>query len=483
MYEINTWIWLQELSIKHGRPVTLSNVPGDEWDYLASLGMDAIWFMGVWERSPLGIQIALNNKEMMTGFNKVLPDFRNEDVVGSPYCIRNYRVDDHLGGPEGLIVARKMLYERGMRLILDFVPNHTAPDHPWVYRHPEYYILGNTLDLEKEPGSFLQIDGNIIACGRDPYFPPWPDVLQVNAFHQGLRNASLTTVNEIAAQCDGIRCDMAMLMINTIFRNTWGDRAGEMPKEDYWRWLIPAVKRNYPEFLFIAEAYWDLEWELMQQGFDYCYDKRLYDRIEHDTPENIRLHLSADTSYQDKLVRFIENHDEKRAATVFSKEKGKAAAAMILTLPGAKLIHEGQFKGLKIRLPVFLGKRPHEKTDPDLEAFYFRLMKEINQDIILKGQWRLCDRIGLPGDNSHLNILAWCWTLNESRCLFILNYSGSDAQARIQIPWEDMDKRNWRCIDSMTGESFERNGKELLKDGYNVSLRPWEFHLYNFHQL
>ncbi len=125
----------------------------------------------------------------------------------------------------------------------------------------------------------------------------------------------------------------------------------------------------------MAEAYWDLEWELQQQGFDYCYDKRLYDRLEHDTAESVRLHLCADLAYQEKLVRFIENHDEPRAHSVFSPQKERAAAVTIATIPGARLFHEGQFEGRKVRLPVFLGRRPAEPVDPDLRAFYRTLLK------------------------------------------------------------------------------------------------------------
>ena len=171
---------------------------------------------------------------------------------------------------------------------------------------------------------FVEKGGRIFACGRDPYFPAWPDVLQLNAFHPGLRQAVIETLLDMAGQCDGVRCDMAMLLLNNIFERTWGLRAGARPETDYWPEIIPAIKRNSPNFKFIAEAYWDLEWELQQQGFDFCYDKKLYDRMEHENAENVRLHLLADMPYQERLVRFIENHDEPRAAATLSQEgKGR----------------------------------------------------------------------------------------------------------------------------------------------------------------
>ena len=322
IYEINTWVWLTELSARAGTSVTLSSVPEAEWDALATHGFDAVWLMGVWERSPAGIAIANRNQNLLNDFKRALPDFRQQDNVGSPYCVRRYVVDGQLGGPEGLAAARRELAKRHIRLILDFVPNHVAPDHPWAIVHPDYFIQGNLDDAKNDPSSFINLGGRVFACGRDPYFPAWQDVLQLNAFRPELRQAVLETVSSIAGQCDGIRCDMAMLVMNAIFARTWGSRAGTPPPTEYWRDLIPVIKKTYPDFLFIAEAYWDLEWELQQQGFDFCYDKRLYDRLEHDNAESVRLHLCADPAYQAKLLRFIENHDEPRAAATFSSSEG-----------------------------------------------------------------------------------------------------------------------------------------------------------------
>jgi len=355
IYEINTWVWLREVGRKYRKPMNLATVPEREWDAIASFGFDAVWFMGVWERSPSGIAISMRNRDLMEGFRKTLPDFSPEDNVGSPYCVRRYVVDPHLGGASGLASARTMLRQRGIRLILDFVPNHVAPDHPWANDHPDFFIQGNADDAKNDTASFVMVGESVFALGRDPYFPAWPDVLQINAFHPGLRQAVVETVQEIATQCDGIRCDMAMLMLNSIFERTWGARAGARPVGDYWTTLIPRIKERQAEFKFIAEAYWDLEWELQQQGFDLCYDKKLYDRLEHGSAEQVRMHLVADPAYQQKLLRFIENHDEPRAAATFSAEKARAAAVATLTLPGTRLLHQGQLEGLRVRLPVFCG--------------------------------------------------------------------------------------------------------------------------------
>ena len=187
IYEINTWVWLRELGQKYQRPVNLATVPPEEWDQIASLGFDAVWFMGVWERSPAGIEISMRNQGLLEDFRRALPDFAVADNVGSPYCVRRYVVDKHLGGPRGLAAARKKLAARGLRLILDFVPNHVAPDHPWVSDHPDYFVQGSADDARNDPASFVEMGGTVFARGRDPYFPAWPDVLQLNAFQPGLR--------------------------------------------------------------------------------------------------------------------------------------------------------------------------------------------------------------------------------------------------------------------------------------------------------
>jgi hypothetical protein len=477
IYEINTWVWLGELSRTYRKSVDLATVPEQEWDAIASHGFDAVWFMGVWERSPAGIAIANQNKGLLEDFRRALPDYRSEDNVGSPYCVRQYVVDEHLGGPKGLAIARKALAKRSIRLILDFVPNHVAPDHPWVIEHPEYFIRGNGDDLTRDPASFFEVGGNVFACGKDPYFPAWPDVLQLNTFQPGLRQAVIDTVAEIAQQCDGIRCDMAMLVLNNIFERTWGARAGQKPDNDYWRTVIPAIKAQWPEFRFMAEAYWDLEWELQHQGFSYCYDKRLYDRIEHDNAESIRMHLAAELSYQERLVRFIENHDEPRAASVFSPAKERAAAVTIATIPGAKLFHEGQFEGKKVRLPVFLSRRPVETVDPDLHAFYSIILKVSTNECLQKGEWRLCERTGWPDNASYQNLVAWCWRYDREYYLIVVNLSESAAQGMVPLPWDEIKGRSWQMTDLFTEKEYERNGDEMYNQGLYVDLPAWGYHV------
>lgn len=480
IYEINTWVWLAELSLKYETPIDLASVPATEWDAIAAYDFDAVWFMGVWERSPAGIAIANQTQCLLDDFRRALPDFRLEDNVGSPYCVRRYVVDQHLGGPDGLAIARRELSHRGINLILDFVPNHVAPDHPWLSEHPEFFIRGTAEDLCNDPRSFADTCGCICACGRDPYFPAWPDVLQLNALHPDLRAAVIDTVSDIASQCDGIRCDMAMLMLNAVFERTWGARSGPRPSTEYWVDVISTIKRRHPGFLFIAEAYWDLEWELQQQGFDFCYDKKLYDRLEHANAESIRLHLCADLAYQGKLLRFIENHDEPRAAHTFSEARERAAALTIATLPGSRLFHEGQFEGRKERLPVFLARRPPESSNPNLERFYRSLLLAIDRPVFRTGAWCLCDRTGWVDNASYQNLVAWTWHDQDERYLVVVNLSDCTSQARIQMPATNLGGATWILLDVLSSTTYERSGDEMHSPGLYVELGPWAYHFFHF---
>jgi len=480
IYEINTCVWLNSLSHHYKEGITLGTVPMEQWDALASLSIDAVWLMGVWERSQEGIRISNENVGLQADFLRALPEYTPADNVGSAYCVRRYVVDAHLGGPEGLAAARQILAQRGLRLILDFVPNHVALDHPWVFEHPEYFVQGTSEDLAQAPSAFFEASGTVIADGHDPYFPPWQDVAQLNAFSPGLRQAAGETLNSIAEQCDGIRCDMAMLLLNHIFEHTWHGRVDGRPEEEYWREVIAAVRLQHPAVLFLAEVYWDLEWELMQLSFDYCYDKRLYDRLEHDSAESIRLHLTAGLDYQDKLVRFIENHDEARVAARFSQEKERAAAVTMMTLPGAKLLYEGQCEGRRVRPPVFLRRRPVEPIDADLRAFYHTLLAAVKGSGLREGEWQLCESTGWPDNSSYFNLGAWCWDQGRERYVVIVNLSEYRSQGRIQMPWNELAGRTWYLTDVLSGDIFERDGGEMQSVGLYVDLPAWGFHFLRF---
>jgi Alpha amylase, catalytic domain len=474
IYEINTAVWLGDLSRRAAGSVDLGTVPADEWEALAALQVDAVWLMGVWQRSPAGLAIAQQNPELVSSFRATLPDLHDDDVIGSPYCVRAYEVDERFGGRAALAAARKELADRGIALILDYVPNHVAPDHPWTTWHPDYFIRGTAAELEADPTAFIQTAAGVLANGKDPYFAPWPDVVQLNAFAAGLRTAVVETLSSIAGQCDGVRCDMAMLMTNEVFARTWGDRAGPVPDEDYWPTIIPAVHKTRPELVFIAEAYWDMEWTLQQQGFDYCYDKRLYDRLVGESAQSVRGHLQAAGDYQERLLRFIENHDEPRAADTFTPQKERAAAVVMSTLEGARMYHAGQLDGLHTHIPVFLARGPEQPVDEELRAFYAKLLSAVAGSGLHRAEWELCDCTGWPDNHTAEQLVTYCWRANDQRRLVVVNLADGDAQAQVRVPWDDLAGQTWQLRDELSGNAFERDGAQLQDEGLYVGMGPWE---------
>jgi glycosidase len=484
VHEVFTWVWLEELGRSLGRAVTLADVPAEEWDHIARRGFDAVWLMGVWERSPMGAAIARANEAMAAAHHEVLADLTDDDVVGSAYCVRDYRVDDRLGGEAGLAIARQELAKRGARLVLDLVPNHVAPDHRWVAEHPEYFILGTAEDAERDPASFIPIGGHVFACGRDPYFPAWPEVLQLDASNPALRAAMTALVANLTERCDGLRCDMAMLMLDDVFRRTWGDRVGHEAVEGdrgFWPVVIEAARQASPDFRLWAEAYWDLEPVLLEQGFDACYDKRLYDRIvHHASMHEVRAHLAAPVEGQHHTVRFVENHDEPRAASLLSPAEHLVSLTAMLTLPGVALVHEGELDRRRIRVPVTLGRRPHEEPYRSI-VDGVHLVLDLVADGLRTGDWTLGEVHGWPDNQSADRLLSWSWTGPGARHLVVVNLTDQQADGMVAWPWPTNAGQTLRLIDRTTGDGYDREGDDVVANGLYVSLPGHGIHVFETH--
>jgi hypothetical protein len=429
IYEINTPVFLREISGRVGHPVTLADVPDNEWDLIARPGIDIVWFMGVWKRSPIARKMAKDEAWL----KEALPDATDEDLIGSAYSIQEYVVDGSFGGNEGLAVARAKLRQLGIGIMLDYVPNHVGIDHVWVTEHPDYFLSGTEHELAKHPESFVQTPSGIFAKGKDPNFEPWSDVLQLNAFSPGLRQKSITTLQTIAGMCDGVRCDMAMLMMNTIFKSTWGERVGDIPADEYWPAITTSVRQVNPAFLFLAEVYWDKQQDMLDQGFDLCYDKDLYDLLLDGSVHHIKKHLSKPVSYQQHLLRFLENHDETRVAHALPLHKHVAAAVIMATLPGAHLYNDGQREGRAVTLPVHLSRRVAEPVNNEIAVFYDKLLQFVQSKQLHDHQWRLVavNSAMWRGESHH--VLAWMWANDTSQFLVVVNYSQEKAQVMLDV--------------------------------------------------
>jgi glycosidase len=372
IYEINTRLHCQ----------SFDQITGDELAEIARFGFDTLWPMGVWQISDAARKISTITS----------PDFE-----GSPYAVPQYKFNSALGGKKAFRDMVRRAHAAGLKVIVDFVSNHMAPDSPWIDQHPDFFIRSDPRARSQDAGHyFLHPSGEVIAFGRDPFFPPWYDTAQLDFSNPALRARMTDVLGWISRYADGVRCDMAMLVLRDYFREQWFPDASQqwfderMPSE-FWSEAISAVKGDKPDFIFIAETYWDKERQLVELGFDLAYEKKLYDALVARNAQLVYEEL-ADTDALRTALCFIENHDEPRAAAVFNRNLNLAAAALILALPSSALIHEGQMEGKTERLPVQRIKPLlDEPEDAELKSSYQKILSATSQPVFRQGSFETFD--------------------------------------------------------------------------------------------
>jgi glycosidase len=479
LYQINTRVWLTELSRALGRRATLDDIPDSGLDRVAASGFDWVWLLSVWRTGEAGQRVSREHEEWRREFHDTLPDLGEDDIEGSGFAITGYTVHSGLGGDEALARLRERLRRRGLRLMLDFVPNHTALDHPWVEEHPEYYIPGTDSDLARAPQNYTRVkrtrEDLLLAHGRDPYFSGWPDTLQLDYGNPATQEAMAGELVKIAGQCDGVRCDMAMLVLPDVFERTWGRRAPL-----FWPEATRRVRERVPGFCFMAEVYWDLEWTMMQQGFDYAYDKRLYDRLREGHARPVREHLFAGLDFQDRLARFLENHDEPRAAATFPRGMHEAAAVITYLAPGLRFFHQGQLEGRRKRISPHLIRAPREPTDDALGRFYDGLLAVLRRPAVRDGRWRLLECTSAWDGNWTWDcIIAWVWEgADGQRLVVAVNYAGNQSQCYIRLEPPGEPGGTVGLQDLMSPARYDRDGSDLATRGLYLDLAPWGYHVF-----
>ncbi|MEW6652590.1 MAG: alpha-amylase family glycosyl hydrolase [Bacteroidota bacterium] len=482
LYEINTRTWIKRFSPSYSN--TLKDIPDSYWKELAMLGIEYVWLMGIWQTCDSIIDKYCFEDYLRKSYSKALKDWKHEDVAGSPYSINEYKVNPFLGTQEDVLRLKEELNRIGIKLILDFVPNHFSAGSTLIQTKPEIFLRVNSETFRNEPHTYFQprIDkAEFFAHGRDPFFPAWQDTVQVNICNVDAREFLTNILLKLTRLCDGVRCDMAMLALNNVFKNTWAGVLSESclqnSKTEFWSQAISTVKNERDDFLFLAEAYWDLEWQLLQLGFDYTYDKRLTDRLKYSTVSEIAEHLKAENSYQKKSIRFLENHDEERILTVVGKEKSKAAAIVVSTLQGMRFYNDGQLEGKRVKVPVQLSREPEEKTNTEVQLFYSKLLKICSAEVFKKGTWKLLKPLSSWETNlTYQNILAWEWQLRDERRIVLINYSEAQSSCRLKLditgyPEELIFK------DLLNDVNYNRSAEEIYVLGLYIELKPWQAHI------
>jgi glycosidase len=268
-----------------------------------------------------------------------------------------------------------------------------------------------------------------------------------------------------------------MLVLPEVFERTWGRRPAP-----FWPEATRRVRERVPGFHFMAEVYWDLEWTMQQQGFDWAYDKRLYDRLREGHARPVREHFLAGLDYQDKLARFLENHDEPRAASVFGADQHRAAATLAFLSPGLRFFHQGQFEGRTKRISPHLVRAPDEPVDEALRNFYDRLLAVLRLPLVRDGDWRLADCVAAwDGNASHDGFVAFAWQdAGGTRLLVAVNHAPQRGQCYVRLPFADLRGRRWRLVDRLGDAAYERDGDDLEARGLYLDEPAWSALVFSF---
>jgi hypothetical protein len=487
--EIDARAWTARLSRRAGRRVALGDVRAPEIDPIADLGFDLVWLTGAWTIGAASRRLWRTSAEMRQRRAELLPDGSDDDIVGSPFAIGAYEPPDHLGGADGLAAFRQRLAAAGIGLILDFVPNHVAADHPWVRRHPERFVHADPEHRAADPDAYFEVraDGrHWIAHGRDPNYPSWRDTAQLEYRHPDVPKAVTQALREVATRCDGVVCSMAMLVLDDVFRSTWNGRsvtpsADEgSPFGEFWWHASRAVHEIYPQFLLVAEAYWDHEYRLQQLGFDYTYDKPLLDRLLSGDARSVAGHLRADDGFQRRSVRLLEDRTAPRIAGAMTADQERAAALVEATVPGMLLIRDGQATGAKADTPIQLRREPDEAPDHELHDFYCKLMEATSDETFRQGRAIRLEPISAwEGNATNDGIFARLWVGQHRQLrLAVANLTGEPAQAYLPLALPEFAGKVVRLDDLLDDIEYVRPGEDLLTRGLFVDLSPYGGHLF-----
>ena len=485
LYEVNTRCWLRALSEKRGAAITLANVPNSELAGWQKLGFTHVWLMGVWTTGPRSRAEALKHPELRRAYDQVLPGWQDADVAGSPYAISDYQVPPALGGEAGLAKFRERLHEQGMRLLLDYVPNHVGLDHSWVRERPDLFVQSPG----EVPGTFAQqtrAGVRWLAYGRDPYFAPWTDAVQVDYRLPVARTTMTHLLQSIARRCDGVRCDMAMLVLNDVFAKTWESfpiANHQPPAAEFWATVIPTVKETHPGFQFLAEGYWGLEARLQALGFDYTYDKPLYDRLVSRDAAGVQNHLlGMSEGAVAASAHFLENHDEPRIASILSSAEHRAAALLILGLPGMRFLYDGQLSGARLKVPVQLARRSEEPSQAEVANIYEQLLMTLPRTAVGQGKGQLSKlRAAWAGNLTAQNFIVVQWQKQAPEFdLVAVNLAPHRSQCYALLSLEHLASHNWAMKDLLGQERYERSGDDLQIQGLYLDLPAHGAQLFHF---
>jgi glycosidase len=454
----------------------LATIPDAEFEDFKKRGIDWIYLLGVWQLGPYGLNFDRRNG--VDPYLSTLPDCKIDDIIGSVFAVTNYTVNSEVGSMNELAYLRKKLNQMGLKLMLDFVPNHSALDSYLMKGDLSYYIRAPAGVVDKN-----KYYTNGVAYGSAAYCAPWMDVAQFNYFEVKTRKLMTSYLETIASFADGIRCDMAHIVLNSAFASQWSTELKaygyKTPSSEFWEDAIIAAKKINPNLIVIGEVYGEDNMKTLQSlGFDYTYDKELYDRLINGNLDNIRGYINGNSpEFMQKNAHFLENHDDNRGITAFgSFERADAAAAVLFTLPGMKFSFQGQWVGKTWKLDVHLRRSYDEPANQEVIDFYNKLIPIVGAEPFKNGAFEM---LTATNDASSWRILAWKWAYKNEKRLVAVNYSDQYGSGAVKLS-DCSGNGNINVNELFSNATYVRSAEELRKSGLFVVLKPWQAQIFSY---
>lgn len=492
LLEISAVPYLYSLSIKYNKPIkSLKDIPDTEFNDWQSMGFNWIWLCGAWQIGENIIHHDLTDKILLDRYKEILPDWTEEDVVGYPLCIYKYSVNPRLGTVDDLIWFRKELSIRGIKLMLDFVPNDTAIDAPEMSSHPDFYIRSLIKPRnDKFDSSRFMEKNNGVAYGAGKWMPPIRFTAQLNFFRNDVREYQINRMVQVSDLCDGFRIHLAQYLINANFAEYWTqelftpqspnyvDVDFKNPQNEFWLNAITRIRNQNPNFVLIAESYgYENQASLLNSGFNYVYEKELLDKLVFSDVNGFRnMIFNNKFITSKKMVHFVENHDEVRVLHRFWKNEKMACAgsAALLTLPGIRLFYFHQWLGYMNQVDVNLRRCFKPSTNATIAQFYKRLFRILDTNAIRYGNW-----YPLVVHNSE-SIIAWKWIKDDQHILVTVNINNVKSGGWIICDDVPENQKEVQFRELITHTIFMRNPNEMKSKGLNVILDEYQTQIFEY---
>jgi glycosidase len=462
----STYVWLEQLSRYYGRHIhRLDQIPDEELRHLAGHGINSLWLIGVWERSPASQTI-----KQLCG---------NQDAVASAYSLYGYDIAEDLGGEPAYRHLRDRAFAHGVRLASDMVPNHMGIDSSWVIEHPEWFMSRSDspypayrfdgpdlsrdgrVEIKIEDHYYEQTDAAVVFRRRDKWTGdtryvyhgndgtsfPWNDTAQLDYLNPATREQVIQTILHVARLFPIIRFDAAMTLAKRHFQRLWfpiPGTGGAIPSraeysmskadfdraipEEFWREVVDRVAREVPGTLLLAEAFWLMEGYFVRTlGMHRVYNSAFMNMMRDEENAKYRTviknTIEFDPDILKRYVNFMSNPDERTAVDQFGNgDKNFGVATMMSTLPGLPMFGHGQIEGFTEKYGMEF-RRARFQEDPD-RALVDRHDREIAP--LLHQRWLFAESENFllydffrPDGSVDENVFAYSNRRGEHRALII----------------------------------------------------------------